>query len=280
MRCKISRLNDELEELIIKYRRAGYSLDEISEKMQIYKNTLIAFLENNNIVVPREEYPSFKINGRKILVISDSHIGSIYQNLKYIDEAYNVGLKEGVCACVHAGDLFQSKLSDLDDKINNQIETFNLFYPKVSEFITKVGLGNHDYWFFKQLKKSPDFIENRDDIELYGYRRLFFDWNNYMFAIDHGNKYYKDFVRKESYALCFAGHAHELQVSNEGATKVRVGAVCDDIKKDNAFPGFIIATLDGNIIIIDSYCFENEKAKLMKKEYFIKEFNEYHKVRR
>ncbi len=280
MKCRISILNDELEELILKYRKAGYSLDRIGEELQVYKNTLITYFENKNIVIPRDEYPSFNIKGSKALIISDTHIGSEFQNLKYIDEAYNVGLREGVCACLHAGDLFQGCLFPNDDSLKKQTETFVNCYPKVNEFKTKVGLGNHDYWYFTKLKYLPRELETRDDIELYGYRRVFFEWNNYMFALDHGNKYYKDFVHKESYAFCIAGHGHMLQIHNEGATKLKVGASCDDIKKDGAYPGFIIARLEGNILIIDSYCFEDGKAILKQEEYFVKEFNDYHKVRR
>lgn len=280
MKCKISRLNDELEELIIKYRKAGYSLDEISENLNVYKNTLITYFENNNIVIPREEYPSFSIYGNKALIISDTHIGSEYQNLEYIDEAYNVGLKIGVSSCLHAGDLFQGNLFHGDDSIKKQIETFDKFYPKINEFTTKVGLGNHDHWFFEQLKKRSEVLENRNDIEIYGYRRLFFDWNNYMFALDHNNKYYKDFIRKESYAFCIAGHGHMLTIQNEGATKLKAGALCDDIKQVGAYPGFLIARLEGNILIIDSYGFENGKAVLKEENFFIKEFNSHHKVRR
>ena len=81
-----SELNNNIMQLYIN----GVSLDDIEKLTGVSKNTLLYVLNPRKFNIKREEIPTFKTEGEKILVIADTHIGSRWENLKYIDEAYDI----------------------------------------------------------------------------------------------------------------------------------------------------------------------------------------------
>lgn len=52
------------------------------------------------------------INENKILIISDTHNGSIYENIKYIDDTFDFAAKEGIKTILHGGDILEAQVKN------------------------------------------------------------------------------------------------------------------------------------------------------------------------
>ena len=133
---KTNDLNDKLQEYILKAYKNNVPLREIENTVNMAHNTLISYLCKEGIYLGKEDYSSFEINAKKILIIADTHIGSRKENLSYIDMAYEKGINENVKACLHLGDLVQGVYDKNHDDLNYQIKTLDKVYPEVDYFLT------------------------------------------------------------------------------------------------------------------------------------------------
>ena len=104
---KRRNIGTDLENYIIQLYSERKSLEEIQKLSNVSINTLMNLLGTNYSYFTRDDYTSFKTYGERILIIADTHVGSKYENLKYIDEAYNTGIDLGVSSCIHLGDIIQ-----------------------------------------------------------------------------------------------------------------------------------------------------------------------------
>lgn len=256
------------------------TVNDLSKELNISKNTIISLLNTYyKEEVKREELPSFKTDAKSLLVIADTHIGSKYDNLNYIDEAYNTGLKVGVDACLHLGDIIQANMSYSDKSIEYQLDAFVNKYPEPDEFVTHVLLGNHDYKLFENDSNAKGILEAKKQMLIYGYKRAYFDWCNYMFAMEHKIKYISEDMPFDDIALNFTGHGHELKLKSEA--RLKAPTCSDDImnKNNGAYPGFMIANMDNDEVIIDVYDYKDNKARVRKKEFYVRNLIDSYKVK-
>ena len=270
-----SELNNNIMQLYIN----GVSLDDIEKLTGVSKNTLLYVLNPRKFDLKRKEIPTFKTEGEKILVIADTHIGSHWENLKYIDEAYETGIKENVSSCIHLGDIIQGSFNKgLDKPISYQLKTLEKVYPEVSEFETYLLMGNHDYVVFEYDKDAKILLESKKGLHPLGYKRAYFNWNNYLFGMDHKIKQIEDDYVIRDAGLDFIGHGHELKIKSKD--KLKAPTLSDDIinKESGAYPAFLIAEMYDNEVFVDVYNFKNNKAKVRKRNYFRKKLLEVNKV--
>lgn len=98
---------------------------------------------------------NFKGKSVKFAVISDTHLGSKYQNLTYLKQFYAQAKKEGCQFVLHAGDLvdgehiyrgqeYETFLVGFDANVKYVVEN----YP--SDLDTYYILGNHDLGWFNR----------------------------------------------------------------------------------------------------------------------------------
>jgi len=151
------------------------TVGEISRRLDRSKETVIRLISELNEegydirlneetkeveeIKPDRFKPKFtKIKYRRYVkggLISDTHLGSIYQQLSLLHKAYEVMEKERVDFCIHAGDLTDGPremhkrpeevfVLDADEIIDYVVEN----YPKTKKFKTYIlDSGSHDtYW--------------------------------------------------------------------------------------------------------------------------------------
>ena len=132
---------------ILLYYREGFSIKDITELTNLTYYEVIYLLKKSlsDLDIP-SNYMYDEIPDEKILIVSDTHIGSCKENLEYIREAYRIAEKQGIKKALHGGDLIQSTMSNVHKKFYNedrQIDHLLTEYPtNLSNYII---LGNHDY---------------------------------------------------------------------------------------------------------------------------------------
>ena len=274
-RCIDSNLENKIIELYIK----GCPLDEIEKITGISKSVLSFYFNANESKISLDDLMSFRANGKSILVIADTHIGSEYENLKYIDLAYDMGVAKNVSSCLHLGDIIQGKFNQSDKTLEYQMEVLEKIYPEPTEFDTNLLMGNHDYAVFEYYPYYKEILENKKGLNPLGYKRVYFSWNDYLFAMDHKVKQISDTFIYDNCAVDFIGHGHELKIKAED--KLKAPTCSDDImnKQSGSYPAFMIVNMDDNLISTDIYTFENNKAVLSKENYYEKILTKKNKVK-
>lgn len=195
------------------------------------------------------------INESKIIIISDTHIGSVYENASYIDAVYEYALKHNIKTILHGGDLLQgpyknvsNKYRDMDTQINHLLE----IYPTDSSITNQIILGNHDFQIIKNDQHLLDLI-NRQDLNILGIRKSYFDWQGKLISISHKCPKYKVVIPNLETLINFAGHAHKFALHEKKG--ILIPTLSDDIK-DDSVPGFLVATIDENHVEVELISFE------------------------
>lgn len=106
-------------------------------------------------------------------IISDTHVGSLYDNQPLLEAAYDVFSKEGIKKVYHAGDLvdgesmfpghtYEIRLHGADAQAKEVIKT----YPRRKGIHTDFITGSHDLSFYKRAGTdiAERIDENRDDM--------------------------------------------------------------------------------------------------------------------
>lgn len=272
-------ISTSLEDKMIKLYTAGYKLDDIEKITGISKSVLSFYFNTNESKISLDDLMSFRANGKSILVIADTHIGSEYENLKYIDLAYDMGVAKNVSSCLHLGDIIQGRFNQSDKTLEYQMEVLEKIYPEPTEFDTNLLMGNHDYAVFEYYPYYKEILENKKGLNPLGYKRVYFSWNDYLFAMDHKVKQISDTFIYDNCAVYFIGHGHELKIKAED--KLKAPTCSDDImnKQSGSYPAFMIVNMDDNFISTDIYTFENNKAVLSKESYYEKILTKKNKVK-
>lgn len=113
----------------------------------------------------------------KIGVISDTHFGSVQQQISLTHSAYEIFSEEGVSMVLHCGDIFEGwkmhkdQLYEVflvggDKAINYAIKN----YPKIEGIKTHIIMGNHDASIFNDVGIDPvaALCDKRDDLNYLG----------------------------------------------------------------------------------------------------------------
>ena len=200
-------------------------------------------------------YSSFKGDQslKKVLLISDTHIGSDIYNPKLIHNMYNFSKKKNVSCIFHLGDLFegtQNSLGDMDE-FKRQMKLFLNEYPNTSNdgIMTYAIKGNHDIkmeYFLNKYNLDLRVLSNLNNsfymfpkrVELYRYSFQTLIVNNFKIKMSHesyaGEKNFNSFnpysVNKDIntifdfdkidrdlnsiYQLLISGHRHMALATN------------------------------------------------------------------
>jgi len=169
---ELSRETSLSKELIIKI------LDDIKDD-----TGLPIQLDNGRIHIEKEmAVKSFKPlnieklfkNNLKIGFVSDTHLGSKYQQVTLLHSAYETFEKEGVNFVAHAGDLCDGSPSMHTGFLHEiflhtfeeQVEYVSENYPKSNLFKTYIRPGNHDNSWIKANAGDPvrQVCKKRDDL--------------------------------------------------------------------------------------------------------------------
>ncbi len=189
------------------------------------------------------------IKSPRLIIISDTHIGSIYERLDYLDLVYKYALDKEIPVVIHTGDLIQSTYRNVNKKYRDeehQIQHLLETYPQIKDIETKILLGNHDYNTIRKDPKYLHMIEERVDFEVLGIRRAYIKWDDDVLSLYHRCPKYQIYIPNLEYTLQFCGHAHKLMIKEE-ERKLLVPSLSDDMK-DDGVPSFLqISHEDGSI---------------------------------
>jgi predicted phosphodiesterase len=112
-------------------------------------------------------------------VLSDSHMGSLYENMELLHAAYDMFSKEGITRVFNCGDIceghYTSKRSQHQFEVrvhgyDKQAEYVIDNYPRADGITTELITGNHDATFYKSVGADiGKYIAGvRDDINYHG----------------------------------------------------------------------------------------------------------------
>lgn len=221
------------------------------------------------------------IDDSKILIISDTHYGSIYENLNYTYDVFNFAKVNGIHTILHGGDIIDANVNP--KRGYNPIKQANYFinvYPLDNNIKTYALLGNHDYLAITKYEEIRDIFSSRNDITVLGFKKSYLNWCKNIISLQHEIEKYKLNLPTCADLLSFRGHSHFYHIKemkNGKCEKIYIPPMCDDpvfyLSNPNpedgiGKPGFLTAEIDGNNIVVIYYSFASKK--IIKENEFIK----------
>lgn len=223
----------------------------------------------------KHEFPilPFNIRDEKVMIISDCHYFSNYENRKLMDEVYEFAKKNGIETIINLGDLVQGVAGrektqeEYRGDARKQYEELVKIYPRDRYIKNKILLGNHD---ISSIYSDSEFslydmvklLENRSDFDVVGLKGAWANWHhnrsdaNITFihqlqtiSLSREIEYPDDFT--------FYGHAHRCHVAGN---KIKIPPICTDIKEGPGIraSGYTVATLIDCGIIFECYSKKGE----------------------
>ncbi len=224
------------------------------------------------------------INDKKILLISDTHYGSKYQDLSYTYKMFEFVINNNIHTILHGGDIIESNLNGKN--VIKQADTFINKFPSDKSVNTYALLGNHDYLAINKNIEVRNIISSRDDIKILGFKKTFLNWHDNVISLQHEIEKYKLCLPSCVDSIGFKGHSHFYHIRDEKdgkSERIYIPSMCNDpvaymssglYLRDNnltAKPGFLTAEITDENIIVSHYSFikndirkENEFVKVLK----------------
>ena len=189
-----------------------------------------------------QNFSFLNLTESKLLIISDTHLGSSNQNIKYIEQAEDIAKKEQVNSIFHLGDIGDGQVdktmfTTIKDEVEYLLEIYNFFsnYPQYL-----LG-GNHDE---KYQKENYDILKLLKEINAniipIGYREAHFRIFNKIIALEHESKSKKQSKHIINPNFTITGHSHKSRFKEN---EVYVPSLSDVIPNQNLNdiePGFMI----------------------------------------
>jgi len=189
-----------------------------------------------------EEFSFLNLQDSKILIISDTHVGSKNQNFEYIKQAEYTAQKENINSVFHLGDIGDGQVDKTlfqttRKEVNYLLENYNFFlnYPQYL-----LG-GNHDE---KYQRENYDILkllqEINPNIIPIGYRQAYFRIFNKVIALEHESKQHKKHHHLVNPNFIITGHSHKSRFKEK---EVYVPSLSDVVPNQNVEgnePGFMI----------------------------------------
>lgn len=134
----------------------------------------------------------------RVGVVSDTHIGSKYQQITALRDFYKYADGRGVQAYLHGGDVLEGIHQAHRDAayeqyafgVDAQVDAVVSQYPKSANGDTLHVAGNHDDWAFQNVGvTSGSMIQaRRPDLKYLGYHSAFVELGEIRILVQHGSK--------------------------------------------------------------------------------------------
>ena len=230
-----------MEKTIFDLLTQGYSFDSIQSKLSLTNEDMAFFLDSVNKGI-KNHYNHIKhyVNGKrrysfkelndssvitelnndcyKATFISDTHLGSKDESIKYLDMVYDYCIQNDIHNIYHLGDVVDGTSGYQANKIlepNEQIEHVINDYPSDKSILNFILLGNHDL----DLIGLPDnvhesLIKNRKDMVCLGYGTNEFNIKNDSIILKHTLLIDKAITNYNN-KIIFRGHSHRMKFVND-----------------------------------------------------------------
>ncbi len=238
----------EVDKRIIELLKKGVTLQKLKSKSQLCQSDLVKKihgLENKGYLINKifNEYgvkfiisdvPVVALQDKvtipneakfTFLVISDTHLGNIYENIEMLNKVYKYAEDQNIRYIFHLGDMIEgpalenqspARIKRLD--IHDQVDFVTRNYPKSDNVTTLYILGNHDYRCLQEGIDISKIISNRRlDMHFLGYKNSQVNIGNrtvllhHPFNIVHDQKYddeIKELYLRPEFDLVLRGHTH------------------------------------------------------------------------
>lgn len=273
------QIDKELINDVITLYNETHNIDIISSNLNLDPYLIFHILLFSKTVTDIElTSASIKANldDSKIVLISDTHFGSALENQEYTERVYEYCLQNNIKTVLHAGDFLQSNKKPLPwDFRSTYYQAIKAIedYPLTSTISTYILLGNHDVHAINKNNEVLDILQSREDFHILGPKRAYLKWQDNLISLSHKIDKFHLLIPNLQSLICFAGHRHRLVLEE---SKVYLPSLSDDRKgpKNESIPGFIVATIIQNEIILEYHTFE-EKEKILTYTKKIGEENEW-----
>lgn len=214
------------------------------------------------------------INDKKIIINSDPHYCSIYENMNYTYGMFDFAVANGFNVILNGGDIIEADINPRKGlKVIKQADYFINEYPFDENIKTYALLGNHDY---RAINKHPfirDVLSSRDDINILDFKKSFINWDGNVISLQHTIDSYKLRFPSTVECLCFKGHSHYYHIKKKQhgkSERIFIPAMCDDpvvnlsnaqLDRNATRPGFLTAEIYDNSIVVIHYSFINGKIE-------------------
>ena len=245
----------EVTNSIYNLLKENYSLSEILN-MDKYKHYIAYSIINGLLTNYKEDkellkkIKEFYLNEyrmpNKILIISDNHLGRLYDdeylNYKkgkkkdiYINEkglivAYNYAIKNKISTVLHAGDIIEGNSDRNRYRINHkeQINYLKKIYSllrEVSDIKTFLLLGNHDYNCINYNQLTEQDFNSIENIKVIGVNHTYISMDNRLVKVVHNCSSSKSIeVPEFESEFELYGHSHYFEF-NEDIRKIKLSSL-------------------------------------------------------
>lgn len=221
----------------------------------------------------KKYYNNFYIKDDKALIISDSHIGNKYENIKYLYTAYSFAYKKNIKNVIHLGDIVEGYCHmddvkyDADKQIINTID----FFGSINDITTYYLMGNHDY----NLKKFDNIdLKNElmmiDNLKYMGISNSYFHLNSDDFIkVLHKTKTFDGNYLDIPSSVYLEGHYHRYYKKKNNILCPALIDGTDPLYR----PGFLYLENIGDSYILKYYSIFSHNAyteldnKILKKRF-------------
>lgn len=131
----------------------------------------------------------------RIAFVSDTHIGSKFQQVTRLNQFYARADEWGAQAFLHGGDVLEGYHVHRDSVYEQyahgfkaQAAAFVDQYPRSKNAPTQFIDGNHDAWYFEQagLESGEELAKKRDDLRFLGFHSAFVNVGGLRVLVQHG----------------------------------------------------------------------------------------------
>lgn len=223
----------------------GYSIhrsfNEYGVKFQILHTVATPLQDNINITTG----PKFSF-----IVISDTHLGNIYENLSLVEGVYQYAQDNNIRYVFHLGDIIEGSALDNQSSdrikrldIHDQVDFLTKNYPKNGKVDTIYILGNHDYRCLNEGIDISKIIERRRlDMHFAGFKNSKIKIGDKLVLLQHpftmakSNTYdseIRDLYFNPQFDLVLRGHTHhnEIYVNDDESIVVNVPACYSSLSR-------------------------------------------------
>ena len=210
------------------------------------------------------------LGGKKTIIISDTHLSSIYENLEYLERVEEFIKSNNLKYLLHAGDIGDGMVKHKKeyDSYTKQVSHILDVYSEFDNCHQYLIGGNHDR---RYKDKSMDIIKllaQKKNIEEVGYYQAYFNLYNKNISFEHNSYMNNNLIQKD---LRILGHAHNTSFKED---KITIPTLSVDVKGIDSKPGFLIMdskNKKGKVeVIFEEYNLqENSIKKVKEKKYII-----------
>lgn len=268
----LNEIEQNIIDAVIKdYEDLIMPINNIAGKYSLERNVVLAILGGR---VKLKEIPNGRIRGESFIAIGDTHVGSEFEKLLYLDYVYDFAVKHNITDIVHLGDLVQSTMRPVQQKYvknSTQLEHLVQDYPYDKSIKNHILFGNHDFNTLDKFPKSYRIISSRKDFNLLGFKRAYLRWQGYLICVNHPIQKYHINIPNPAPLLRLIGHSHSFHLGEQN--NIYTPALSLDQKYQSnqiTYPGFLVISKVNNKAQISLYTFNDcisdiHEMKVMRK---------------